>query len=88
MALQAQNTVFYGTASSGGTNGNGFIFKTDSNGENYTVVNNFGDNGSCPSFGKFGYVNGILDGATLLAVMNEMGVFVLYNSHRSLNIEI
>ena len=79
MALQAQNTVFYGKASSVGKNGNGFIFKTDSTGENYTVVHDLGDNGSCPSFGNLCYVNGILDGTILLGGMNEMGVFVLYN---------
>ena len=79
MALQAQNTVFYGMASSGGTIGNVFIFKADSNGENYTVVHDFGENGSYPSFGNLCYVNGILDGTILLGGMNEMGVFVLYN---------
>ena len=79
MALQAQNTVFYGKASSGGTNGNGVIFKTDSKSENYTVVHDFGENGSYPSFGNLCYVNGILDGTILLGGMNEMGVFVLYN---------
>ena len=62
-----------------GTIGNGFIFKADSNGENYTVVHDFGENGSYPSFGNLCYVNGILDGTILLGGMNEMGVFVLYN---------
>src|SRR5690554_1355257 len=38
---QGQNMVFYGTASYGGLNNKGVIFKTDNNGENYTVVHDF-----------------------------------------------
>ncbi len=50
--LNAQQTEFYGMTNEGGTNGAGTIFKTDGNGNNYQVIENFGspfvEMGRCP----------------------------------------
>ena len=77
---QGQNMVFYGTTSSGGLNNQGVIFKTDNNGENYTVVHDFNaEDGMRPGYGNLCNVNGVLYGTTDIGGVNNMGVLFSYN---------
>src|SRR5690554_3775758 len=78
---QGQNMVFYGTASYGGLNNKGVIFKTDNNGENYTVVHDFStEDGARPGTGALCNINGVLYGTTEYGGVNNMGVLFSYNT--------
>ena len=89
MSISAQNKVFYGVTNSGGTANRGVIFKTDANGENYTVVHNFdGENGSRPDNCKLTYVNGWLYGTTGSGGVNDMGVLFQYNPSTEIYVKL
>lgn len=75
VVTQGQTSFFYGTTYDGGSNNRGVIFKTDNNGENYTVVYDFIENNdSRPCYGKMCNINGILYGTA------ESGVLFSYNT--------
>ena len=74
----AQTAAFWGMTPLGGANDKGVIFKTDANGDNYSVAHSF-DDGSGPDGSLLMASNGKLYGLTAAGGDNGKGMLFEYN---------
>lgn len=78
IGASAQNYELWGVTQSGGANSQGTIFKTDSIGDNHTIVHNFSDGDKAVGT-LLQAANGLLYGITTLGGANDMGIIYSIN---------
>jgi uncharacterized repeat protein (TIGR03803 family) len=82
--IQGQDSLLYGTARDGGTNGSGIVFKLGTNGLNYGIVYNFGatyTDGYSPYGGVIQGSDGRLYGTTYQGGSNYDGTVFRVNTN-------